>query len=115
MADRGAGENGARLARPRAPVAGRVCSALFFFPRGGSAQVARALSGTLAEAGWQVRLAAGSLGGPDASTNAASFFSGIDVSAVDYSPSLRVADPLAAPVPFQPSYEDRPAGGAYGG
>jgi hypothetical protein len=91
MADRGAGENAARLARPTAPVAGRVCSGLFFFPRGGSAQVARALTG------------------------AASFFSGIEVSAVDYSPSPRVADPLAGPVPFQPSYEDRPAGGAYGG
>src|SRR5436190_2202310 len=41
----------------------RVCSALFFFPRGGSAQVARALA---------------------------------------------LDDPLAAAVPFQPSYEDRP-------
>ena len=110
MADRGRGENGARPARPTGPAAGRVCSALFFFPRGGSAQVARALSGALAETGWQVHLAAGSLDGPEAPTNAASFFSGIEVSAVDYSPSLRVADPLAAPVPFQPSYEDRPAG-----
>src|SRR5205814_8526188 len=27
---------------------------------------------------------------------------------VDYSPALRFADPLAAAVPFQPSYEDRP-------
>ena len=91
------------------PVAGRVCSALFFFPRGGSAQVARALSEALVEIGWRVRLAAGSLGGPEASTNAASFFSGIDVSPVDYSPALRVADPLTAAVPFQPSYEDKPA------
>jgi glycosyltransferase involved in cell wall biosynthesis len=110
MGDRGAGENGARPARPTGPVAGRVCSALFFFPRGGSAQVARALTGALAETGWQVRLAAGSLGGPDTPTNAASFFSDSDVSTVDYSPALRLADPLAAPVPFQPSYEDRPAG-----
>src|SRR5207245_5972935 len=95
MVDRDAGENGARPARRMGPVAGRVCSALFFFPRGGSAQVARALSGALAETGWHVRLAAGSLAGPGAPTNAASFFSGIDVSAVDYSPALRVADPLA--------------------
>jgi hypothetical protein len=50
----------------------------------------------LIETGWQVRLAAGSLGGPDASTNAASFFSGIDVSPVDYSVALRGADTLAA-------------------
>ena len=27
---------------------------------------------------------------------------------VDYSPALGLAEPLAAPVPFQPSYEDRP-------
>jgi glycosyltransferase involved in cell wall biosynthesis len=110
MADRGVSENGAEPARPTGRGAGRVCSALFFFPRGGSAQVARALSGALIETGWQVRLAAGSLGGPDASTNAASFFSGIDVSPVDYSVALRGADPLAAAVPFQPSYEDRRAG-----
>jgi len=111
MADRGASENGAGPARRTGPPpTGRVCSALFFFPRGGSAQGVRALSGALAETGWQVRLAAGSLGGPDAPTNAASFFSGIDVSAVDYSPALQLADPLAAAVPFQPSYEDRPAG-----
>src|SRR5207244_3102793 len=59
---------------------------------------------------WQVRLAGGSLGGPGAPTNARSFYSGTDVSAVDYSPALRFADPLAAPVPFQPSYEDRSTG-----
>ena len=35
---------------------------------------------------------------------------GIDIAAVDYSPALQLADPLAALVPFQPSYEDRPAG-----
>src|SRR5436189_70143 len=38
---------------------------------------------------------------------AASFFGGIDVHALDYSPALEFAEPLAAPVPFQPSYEDR--------
>jgi glycosyltransferase involved in cell wall biosynthesis len=110
MADRIASRNGALPAQPWGRVAGRVCSALFFFPRGGSAQVTRALAGALAEAGWQVGLAAGSLGGPGALTNATSFFAGVDVSAVDYSPALHVADPLAAPVPFQPSYEDRPGG-----
>lgn len=110
MAGSRLGEHGRRLDLSAGRAVGRVCSALFFFPRGGSAQVARALSGALAEAGWQVRLAAGSLGGPEAPTNAARFYAGIDVSTVDYSPALRVADPLAAAVPFQPSYEDRPAG-----
>jgi glycosyltransferase involved in cell wall biosynthesis len=87
-----------------------VLSALFFFPRGGSAQVARALAGALPEAGWRMTLATGSLGGAGDPTNAAGFYSGTEVFAVDYSPALELADPLAAPVPFQPSYEDRPAG-----
>ena len=89
---------------------GRICSGLFFFPRGGSAQVARALARTLPETGWRVTLASGSLGDPGAPTHAASFYAGIELAAVDYSPALRLGDPLAAPVPFQPSYEDRPAG-----
>src|SRR5881392_1482040 len=88
-------------------VRGRVVSALFFFPRGGSAQVARALARALPATGWQLRLAAGSLGRPGELTHAASFFGGIDVHALDYSPALEFAEPLAAPVPFQPSYEDR--------
>src|SRR5205823_8713669 len=46
---------------------------------------------------------------PAEPTHAANFFAGIDVHALDYSPALELAEPLAAPVPFQPSYEDRPA------
>ena len=95
---------------PSLPARRRVCSALFFFPRGGSAQVARALAGALPETGWQMTLATGSLGEPGDPTHAGSFYSGIDIAAVDYSPALQLADPLAAHVPFQPSYEDRPAG-----
>jgi hypothetical protein len=87
----------------RAPDAGGlVVSALFFFPRGGSAQVARSLARALPAAGWQSTLAAGSLGRPGEPTHAASFFAGIDVHALDYSPALELAEPLAAPVPFQP-------------
>ena len=40
----------------------QVVSGLFFFPRGGSAQVARALGRALPQTGWEVTLAAGSLG-----------------------------------------------------
>jgi glycosyltransferase involved in cell wall biosynthesis len=87
---------------------GRVVSALFFFPRGGSAQVARALARALPAAGWQMTLAAGSLGRWGEPTHAASFFAGIDVHPLDYSPALAFSEPLAAPVPFPPSYEDRP-------
>jgi glycosyltransferase involved in cell wall biosynthesis len=88
--------------------AGRVVSALFFFPRGGSAQVARALCRVLPTVGWEVSLAAGSLGRAGEQSHAPTFFSGADVISVDYSPAQRLADPTAAIVPFQPSYEDRP-------
>ena len=87
---------------------GRVVSALFFFPRGGSAQVARVLCRVLPTIGWEVSLAAGSLGSVGEQGHAPTFFSGVDVVSVDYSPARRLADPLAAIVPFQPSYEDRP-------
>src|SRR5437773_12083670 len=72
----------------RAPAGGVVVSALFFFPRGGSAQVTRSLARALPAAGWQAALAAGSLGQPGEPTHAASFFAGIDVHALDYSPAL---------------------------
>jgi glycosyltransferase involved in cell wall biosynthesis len=88
-----------------------VCCALFFFPRGGSSHVARALCESLPAAGWQPTLVAGSLGTPGQPTHAASFFAGIDVLPFEY-PAARAAtasgDEPVAPIPFQPSYEDRP-------
>jgi hypothetical protein len=77
-------ERGAREPATR----GLVVSALFFFPRGGSAQVTRSLARALPAAGWQPTLAAGSLGQPGEPTHAASFFAGIDVHGLDYSPAL---------------------------
>jgi glycosyltransferase involved in cell wall biosynthesis len=86
----------------------RVLMALFFYPRGGSAQAARQLAGALPASGWEVAIAAGSLGAPGEPTHAASFYAGLDVTAVDYGAGLDAPDPLAADPPFQPSYEDRP-------
>jgi len=94
----------------RAPARGLVVSAVFFFPRGGSAQVARALARALPARGWRTTLASGSLGEPGDLTHAASFYSGLEVAAVDYTSALGLADPLAASVPFQPSYEHRAVG-----
>src|SRR5437763_6467558 len=82
--------------------------ALLFFPRGGSAQVARYMARALPRAGWDVRLLSGSLGAPGDATNADTFFSGIDVRAVDYRAAREAPDPLAADPPFHPSFEDRP-------
>ena len=84
---------------------------LLFYPRGGSAYVVRYLSPALAGAGWSVSLAAGSLGQAGTHTHAATFFGGLDVQSVDYTDAAREfeagGDPIAAPRPMQPSYEDR--------
>jgi glycosyltransferase involved in cell wall biosynthesis len=81
--------------------------ALSFFPRGGSAQVARYVARELPDHGWDVTLVAGSLGDEDEASNADSFFEGVDVHPVDYTQSRDADDPLRADPPFQPSYEDR--------
>src|SRR5256884_8514653 len=82
--------------------------AVSFFPRGGSAQVMRYLARSLPESGWRPTLLTGSLGEAGDPSHAETFYSGIDVRAVDYTPSAEAPDPLAADPPFQPSYEDRP-------
>ncbi|HEX8741643.1 MAG TPA: glycosyltransferase family 4 protein [Thermoleophilaceae bacterium] len=87
---------------------GRVVMALMFFPRGGSSQVARYVARGLPEAGWEVTLVAGSLGEEGEQSHAATFFSGLEVQALDYSAAAEAEDPLAADPPFQPSFEDRP-------
>lgn len=75
----------------------RVVSGLMFFPRGGSAHVARALAGELPGHGWEVTLVSGSLAGGEGDARA--FYSGLDVHAVDFD---------AGEAPMHPSYEDRP-------
>jgi glycosyltransferase involved in cell wall biosynthesis len=85
----------------------RAVLALMFFPRGGSSQVMRYVTRGLPEAGWEVTLVAGSLGEEGEQSHAGTFFSGLEVQAVDYTRSAEADDPLAADPPFQPSYEDR--------
>ena len=88
---------------------GRVVGGILFFPRGGSAQVARALGRELSATGWAVTLVSGSREG-----DAERFYVGLDVRPVDFTPALRSAgDPMAfdaAPgqAPMHPSFEDRP-------
>ena len=85
----------------------RAVMALMFFPRGGSSQVARYVARGLPKAGWEVTLVAGSLGEEGEQSHAATFFSGLEVQAVDYSAAAEADDPMAHDPPFQPSYEDR--------
>ena len=82
----------------------RVVMGLVFFPRGGSAQVARYLARSLP--GWDVTIACGSLGTPGEPSNASTFYAGLDVRALPYDEALTAPDPVAAG--FHPSYEDRP-------
>jgi glycosyltransferase involved in cell wall biosynthesis len=82
-------------------VARRALMALLFFPRGGSAQVARYLARSLPESGWETAIACGSLGEPGDESHAETFYEGLEVHALRY-------DPAADDPPFQPSYEDRP-------
>jgi glycosyltransferase involved in cell wall biosynthesis len=87
---------------------GRVVMGLMFFPRGGSAQVARYVARALPDAGWDVTLVAGSLGDSSEASNAEVFFAGVsDLRPVDYTDARSAPNPLAADPPFQPSFEDR--------
>jgi glycosyltransferase involved in cell wall biosynthesis len=86
----------------------RAVMGLLFFPRGGSAQVARYLARSLPDAGWDVTLATGSLGVPGDPSHARTFYTGLDVRSLDYTASAAAPDPLATDPPFHPSFEDRP-------
>jgi glycosyltransferase involved in cell wall biosynthesis len=81
---------------------------LLFYPRGGSAHVARNLAATLPRAGWDVTLLSGSVSLPGHPGDAAAFYRGLDVRPVDMTRALQAPDPLAADPPLHPSYEDRP-------
>jgi glycosyltransferase involved in cell wall biosynthesis len=69
-----------------------------FFPRGGSAHVARALAENLPAHGWDVTILSGSLGGRGIG-DAERFYAGLDIRPVDFT---------AGEAPVHPSYEDRP-------
>ncbi len=62
---------------------------LWFFARGGSAQVTRYLAPALGDAGWSVSLVAGSLGRPGDGTHAPTFFDGIAGHHLDYDDAVR--------------------------
>jgi glycosyltransferase involved in cell wall biosynthesis len=84
---------------------------LLFFPRGGSAQVARYLAVALGDAGWSVPLVTGSLGSPGEETHAPTFFGDVELQYLDYTAAVAAFDAggsaLAAPVPIHPSFEER--------
>ena len=82
-----------------------LVAGLQFFPRGGSAHVIRALCSELSGHGWRPTIVSGSI---DGLGDARRFFAGLDVRPFDMTAALDSPDPLRAPVPLHPSYEDRP-------
>ena len=81
---------------------------LVFFPRGGSAHVARNLARHLPAAGWQPTVLSGSLSVPGRPGDARAFYRGVDVRPFDMTEALAAPDPMLAERPLHPSYEDRP-------
>jgi glycosyltransferase involved in cell wall biosynthesis len=81
---------------------------LAFFPRGGSAHVARNLAGALAGAGWDVTVVSGAITRPGEPGDAGEFYAGLDVRPLDMTAALASQDPMRADPPMHPSYEDRP-------
>lgn len=86
----------------------RVVMGLMFYPRGGSAQVARSLARLLPSCGWDVTLVSSSITQPDHLGDARYFFAGLDIRPLDCTVALSAPDPLLADPPLHPSYEDRP-------
>jgi len=87
--------------------------ALYFYPRGGSAHVTRALARQLDSQGFDVNLLSGSRSDLGDLADAESFFAGLDPYLIDYTPALLSADPQryegpAGTAPMHGSYEDRP-------
>ena len=90
-----------------------MVSGTLFFPRGGSAFVARALARGLSGAGAEVTVLAGSRHDLDGLGDARRFYAGLDLCEVDFTPALDSPDPTRfdgpdGTAPLQPSFEDRP-------
>jgi glycosyltransferase involved in cell wall biosynthesis len=83
----------------------------YFYPRGGSAQVARDLCRALGHTRWRPTLVSGSVGGVDDVRNASRFFDGIPCTSLGYTEALeqwgRGRDPMDASIPLHASYEDK--------
>jgi glycosyltransferase involved in cell wall biosynthesis len=91
----------------------RVLMGFYFYPRGGSAHSTRSLAQELGRQGLEVTLVAGSRSDLGELALASSFYEGIDLRAVDFTPALRSPDPLryagsAGTAPIHGSYEERP-------
>ncbi len=86
---------------------------IYFYPRGGSAHVCRAIARELERSGFEVTVLSGSRSDLGAHALASGFYSGLRLRAVDFTPALLSEDPPrfeggAGTAPMHGSYEDRP-------
>lgn len=92
----------------------KILMSLVFYPRGGSAHVVRYLSQALIDLGHHVHLVVGSLHDDDPQHNAKVFYQNLPMTEVNYTEALhgfrKGFNPISNkwPVPFHPSYEDKP-------
>jgi glycosyltransferase involved in cell wall biosynthesis len=85
---------------------------IYFYPRGGSAHVCRAIARQFERNDFEVTVLSGSRSDHGEHALAPSFYSGLDVRAVDFTPALLSPDRLrfeggAGTAPMHASYEDR--------
>lgn len=86
---------------------------IYFYPRGGSAHVCRATAREFERNDFEVTVLSGSRSDVGEHALARSFYSGLDLRTVDFTPALRSLDALrftgpAGTAPMHGSYEDRP-------
>jgi glycosyltransferase involved in cell wall biosynthesis len=91
----------------------KLLMGIYFYPRGGSAHVCRATAREFERNGFDVSVLSGSRSDLGEHALARSFYSGLELHAVDFTPALRSENPLdfaGAPdtAPMHASYEDRP-------
>jgi glycosyltransferase involved in cell wall biosynthesis len=86
---------------------------IYFYPRGGSAHVCRAIAQEYERNGFEVTVLSGSRSDLGEHALAEDFYEGLDLRAVDFTPALRSGDPIryegpAGTAPMHGSFEDRP-------
>jgi glycosyltransferase involved in cell wall biosynthesis len=95
------------------PTPNKILMGIYFYPRGGSAHVCRATAREFERNDFEVTVLSGSRSDLGEHALAGSFYSGLDLRTVDFTPALRSPDTLrfsgpAETAPMHGSYEDRP-------
>jgi glycosyltransferase involved in cell wall biosynthesis len=95
------------------PIPNKLSMGIYFYPRGGSAHVCRATAREFEQNDFEVTVLSGSRSDLGEHALASSFYSGLDLRTVDFTPALESSEPLRfsgppGTAPMHGSYEDRP-------